>query len=74
MDPKSRAYPGPWYARIAGILALVLGTQVHLVAVKPLAHMIIFALAFGYLGKFSAKVGPRTPLNGSGSETGAERT
>ncbi len=45
-----------------------------LVAVKPLGQMIILVLFFAVLGRVLAKAGPKTPLNGSGSKNGAERT
>ncbi len=37
-------------------------------AIKPLGNIFIFVLVFAVLGQFLPKVGPRTPLNGSGSK------
>ncbi len=45
-----------------------------IVAVKLLEKMFILVLVFAALGWFLAKVGPKTPLNGSGSKNGAERS
>jgi hypothetical protein len=44
-------------------------------AVKHMGgKIIIIDLCFAVLGRFFAAVGPKTPLNGSGSKNGAECT
>ncbi len=49
--------------------------NLYLLAVKPLGKMIILVLVFvAVLGRFLAKVGPRTLLSGSGSKNGPEIT
>ncbi len=48
--------------------------QLSLVTVRHLGKMIISVFVFALLGRFLAKVGPKTPLEGSGSKNGAERT
>ena len=51
-------------------------TRQRLVAVKPLGKMTILVLfCFSVaLGQFLTNVGPKTPLDGSGSKDGAEGT
>ncbi len=50
-------------------------SRLLLVAVKPLWDKNNFSFVFVVvLGRFLAKVGPKTPFNGSGSRDDAERT
>jgi hypothetical protein len=52
----------------------VLLSDVFLLALKPVGKMIILVFVFAVLGRFLAKDGPKTSLNGSGSKNGAELT